>query len=120
MYRIPSPGVVRLIRLAAYQRAHGASWEAIARAVRRQPRTVRRWPMVYPKEWNRFYYEADDQQAAAAAAEARIRLQQLMRTAESVASRREAARTLARYAPAEPAADTIHLAEARCASEPRP
>ena len=113
MYRIPSPGVVRLIRLAAYQRAHGASWEAIARAVRRQPRTVRRWPMVYPKEWNRFYYEADDQLAAAAAAEARIRLQELMRTAKSVAIRREAARTLARYAPAEPAGDNPRPEQAR-------
>jgi len=106
LFRIPSPGVVRLIRLAAYQRAHGASWEAIGRAVRRKPRTVRRWPIIYYKWWRHFYNEAARQLAAQAAAEARIHLQQLMRTAKSAAVRREAARTLARYAAAEPVAKT--------------
>jgi hypothetical protein len=37
---------------AAELRAVGNRWEATARAIRRSARAVRRWPILYPDEWN--------------------------------------------------------------------
>src|SRR5262249_24035926 len=56
--RRPSRKTLRLLALAAAQRACAATWEAIALLVGRQPQTCRSWQMKYADDWKRLHQEA--------------------------------------------------------------
>jgi hypothetical protein len=91
--RKASRGLRRLLAVAAAERATGASWEAIARAVGRRPQTCRRWPQTYAAEWERLFQAAADWLLAEAVAEARIVLCWQLQS-DDVRIRRGAARAL--------------------------
>jgi hypothetical protein len=94
--RQPSRGTLRLLILAAAQRACGAGWEAIGQLVGRRPETCRRWPRQYPDLWMRLLREADAHATREAAAEAVVVLRQLERFGSTEKVRRQAAGILAR------------------------
>src|SRR5262245_49142577 len=57
--RRPSRNTLRLLALAAAQRASAASGEAIDRLVLRRPQTCRRWPTKFAAVWDRLFEEAE-------------------------------------------------------------
>ncbi len=95
MVRHPSRGTLRLLALAAGQRAGAASWEAIARLVKRRPETCRAWPTRYAEYWDRFFRETEDHLLDVAAAEAVVVLAKLTRSRDEKV-RRQAAAALVR------------------------
>jgi len=60
-----------LLMIAVEMRIEGANWKDIAKKVKRHERTCRRWPLLHTREWNRFYYRADDASATRAGLRAR-------------------------------------------------
>jgi hypothetical protein len=58
MARRKSEHLERLIRRAAYMRATGERWSAIAVVVKRSPNTVRKWPIVHAQLWESPFAEA--------------------------------------------------------------
>jgi hypothetical protein len=83
-----------LVARAAELRAGGASWEAIAAAVKRRPDTCRRWPGEYPDDWRRVFGAEERRLLADAGAEAVLVLRRLLRSKDDKVSR-DVARTLA-------------------------
>ena len=71
----PSPDGLTLLMIAVEMRIEGATWKDVAKKVRRHERTCRRWPLLYAREWNRLYYQADDVAATRAGLRARAILQ---------------------------------------------
>ncbi len=58
-----NPASLVMLMIAVEMRLEGATWKEIGRKVKRHERTCRRWPLLYIREWNRLYYQADDQVA---------------------------------------------------------
>ena len=90
----PTAEVARLLADAAELKAGGASWEQVAARVGRRPATCRRWPVLYPDEWQRLLRSAERRLLAEAGAEGVHILRELLRS-EDDKVRRDAARTLA-------------------------
>src|SRR5262249_23561887 len=49
------PGLLPLLHTAAEMRFECKTWEEIGARVGRSARTCRHWPLLYPREWNRYY-----------------------------------------------------------------
>lgn len=81
--RRPSRGTLRLLAMAAAQRACAADWEAIARLVKRRPETCRRWRIRYAEDWQRFYREAEDRLLKIIAEEVTLALAKFGRSEET-------------------------------------
>jgi len=96
--KTPSAAVARLMAEAAELRAAGASWDAVANAVRRKIDVCRRWPGQFPKIWSRLLAESIHQQRENAAGEAVTTLRQLLRSVDDKL-RRDAAKALLAIAP---------------------
>jgi hypothetical protein len=91
-----TPKMLDLIRLAAERRVAGSTWEAVARDLRRQVHTIRRWPVRYREEWSRALAEARRASIEAAADEARAILRRYLRHDDARISR-DAARLLIQH-----------------------
>src|SRR4051812_24534056 len=79
-----------LIATAAELRSGGASWAAVARQVKRSPRTVASWPQRFPAAWMRHYAEAQRKRLTEAADEALCCLRTLLRQADTRGQERAA------------------------------
>ena len=71
----PSRDLLTLLMIAVDLRIEGATWEEVAKEVKRHERTCRRWPLLHSSEWNRLYDQADDASASRAGLRARAALQ---------------------------------------------
>ena len=71
----PSRDLLTLLMIAVDLRIEGATWEEVAKEVKRHERTCRRWPLLHSSEWNRLYDQADDVGASRAGLRARAVLQ---------------------------------------------
>src|SRR5262245_50016611 len=89
----PRAETARLLATAAELKAGGASWEAVAAKVGRTAATCRRWPTLYPDDWQRLFRDAERQLVVDAGAEAVLVLRALLRAADDKV-RRDVARTL--------------------------
>ncbi|HLW67987.1 MAG TPA: hypothetical protein VKS79_21900 [Gemmataceae bacterium] len=76
--RIPSPRTLHDMEIAAELRAQGATWQIIARKLKRQLALVHRWSKFYQQEWERLYCEAQDRRTRQAADERRQVLRALL------------------------------------------
>jgi hypothetical protein len=85
-----------LLTVAAELRSGGASWEAVARTVRRRPSTCQGWPSRFRADWEPLYRRAQDRRLDEAGAEALALLRRHLRDAESKTSLR-AAELMLRY-----------------------
>jgi len=73
------PSLHSLIARAARLRAGGSPWELIGQQVHRSERSVRRWPHLFPVEWDKHYRLAEEQNLADAANEALLFLRKQFR-----------------------------------------
>ena len=72
---VPTPALLKAMWFAAQQKAHGASWEAIARGLGRgRPETCRRWTQKFAPYWTYLFNAAFDRLVLEAGEEARVRL----------------------------------------------
>ncbi len=78
---------------AASLRATGASWESVARKLRRQPKVCQRWCEQYPVLWTQLLADAIRQTREKAANEAISTLRDMLRS-ENLTIRRDAAKAL--------------------------
>jgi hypothetical protein len=85
-----------VLRKAAELRAGGASWEAVAAAVGRGPKAVRRWPTRYAARWANALQAAERQLLADATAESVHTLRRQLRS-EDEKSSRDAAQKLIQF-----------------------
>src|SRR5436305_9720544 len=79
-----------LIATAAELRSGGLSWAAVAKQVKRSPRTVANWPQRFPAEWMRLYTEAQHKRFTEASDEALCCLRTLLRQADTRGQERAA------------------------------
>ena len=69
-----------LLTVAAELRAAGASWEAVASKVRRQPRTCKSWPNRFRDDWLDLYRDAQARRFQETSEEAHALLRNTMRS----------------------------------------
>ncbi len=55
MDTVVSSGLLPLLHTAVEMRFDCKTWEEVGRHLHRSARTCRRWPLLYPFEWNRYY-----------------------------------------------------------------
>ena len=67
-----------MLTIAAELRAGGASWAKVGEKVKRSPETARRWPGLYPEEWDELYRDAERQVIATSFVQATLVLQNLL------------------------------------------
>jgi hypothetical protein len=79
-----------LIATAAELRSGGLSWAAVAKQVRRSPKTCANWPQRFPAEWARHYTEAQRKRFTEASDEALCCLRTLLRQADTRGQERAA------------------------------
>jgi hypothetical protein len=89
--------ILQMMEKVAEQRALGLRWESAGAVVQRSGETVRRWPALYPDDWDRVYATACRRSVHEAAAEARTGLRVLAARAKSESVRRAAYRDLLQY-----------------------
>jgi len=71
---------MNLMRLAAPLKAAGNSWDVIAAKLHRCARNCRRWPTLYPAEWQRLFFAAADALLGEAGGESFYLLRKLARS----------------------------------------
>jgi HEAT repeat protein len=75
---LPKPPSNEVFAHAAELRAAGATWESVAKEVRRAARTVRRWPRKYPDRWAAALVQAERLLAAQSDCESVLTLRRLL------------------------------------------
>ena len=85
-----------LLNAAAVLRAAGSSWAVVGREMNRKPETVKRWPLLAPKKWKRFFDRANRELARDVTAESVCALRTDLRGKDDKA-RRDSANKLLRY-----------------------
>lgn len=76
----PSKQILNFMTIAAELRAAGYSWDSISPKMGRSTRTCRRWPTLYPDDWDKRFYSATRRLAEEIGSEGRITLKRLLRS----------------------------------------
>lgn len=76
----PPPRMLRLLRKAAHLRAAAIPWKQIAKKLKQDVKTCRRWPRLYSDRWRELIARARRGEKRKADAEARTFLRLLLRT----------------------------------------
>jgi len=87
------PPAESVLARAAEMRAAGSNWETVAAKLNRSADTVRKWPSLYPTQWQTALHTAERRLVSEASAESVLILRQLLRSDDEKV-RRDAAKFL--------------------------
>lgn len=87
------PPAESVLARAAELRAAGSNWETVAAKLNRPAGTVRKWPGLYPTQWQAALHAAERRLVSEASAESVLILRQLLRSDDEKV-RRDAAKFL--------------------------
>ena len=87
------PPADSVLARAAELRAAGSNWEVVAAKLHRAADTVRKWPALYPTQWQTALHTAERRLVSEASAESVLILRQLLRSDDEKV-RRDAAKFL--------------------------
>ena len=77
---IPSAQILSLMKNVAELRAAGFSWDSIGPQMGRSARTCRRWPTLYPDDWDRLFELAERRIIEELGSEGRRTLKRMLRS----------------------------------------